>query len=118
MRYTFIALRLFTSLAKAYQLTIDDLRAIEMSIMEGPGRSPVIPGSGGVRKMRFASERSGGGKSGGFRICFLAIEEHRHVYLFTLYAKADAQNITGEQKRQMADVVHEIKKLYRKRIGL
>lgn len=113
MRYTFIALKSFAALLKTYDLTLDDARAMENAIMAEPKVWPVIGGTGGVRKMRFAAERSGAGKSGGFRVCFLLMEEFRHVYLFTLYTKHDASNVTPAQKRQMAALVSEIRKFYR-----
>jgi len=113
MRCTFIALRAFSSLVRSYKLPLEDLRAIENAIMAGPAAWPVVIGTGGIRKMRFASGKSGAGKSGGFRVCYLVIEEQRHVYLFTLYAKNDAQNLTSEQKDQMAALVREIKNYYR-----
>ena len=52
MRHAFISLKLFVSLLKIYGLAIDDVREIENTIMAAPRSSPVIPGTGGVRKMR------------------------------------------------------------------
>jgi hypothetical protein len=114
MRYTFIANKAYAAMLRSYRLTLDDARAIENAIMAGPKVWPVISGTGGVRKMRYAAERSGGGKSGGFRVCYLLLEEQYHVYLFMLYAKNDAQNVTQEQKRQMAALVRQIKELQKR----
>ena len=52
----------------------------------------VIRGSGGVRKVRWV--REGTGKSGGVRIVYLALNESGEVYLLTLYAKSESENIS------------------------
>jgi hypothetical protein len=45
----------------------EDLRAFQSAIIAGPDRSPVVPHSGGLRKIRFG-RRGAQGKSAGFRI--------------------------------------------------
>ena len=57
-----------------------------------PEAGAVIRGSGGVRKVRWA--REGTGKSGGVRIIYLTRNEAGEVYLLTLYAKSDSENIS------------------------
>ena len=52
----------------------------------------VIRGSGGVRKVRWA--REGTGKSGGVRIVYLTRSEAGEVYLLTMYAKSESENIS------------------------
>jgi hypothetical protein len=57
-----------------------------------PEAGAVIRGSGGVRKVRWV--REGAGKSGGVRIVFIARNEAGEVYVLTLYAKSESENIT------------------------
>ena len=57
-----------------------------------PDSGSVIRGSGGVRKVRWA--REGTGKSGGVRIVYLTQNEAGEVYLLTLYAKSESENIS------------------------
>ncbi len=47
---------------------------------------------GGVRKVRWA--REGAGKSDGVRIVYLVRNEAGEVYLLTLYAKSESENIS------------------------
>lgn len=61
-------------------------------IAQNPEVGAVIRGSGGVRKVRWA--REGAGKSGGVRIIYLARNEAGEVYLLTLYAKSEPENIS------------------------
>ncbi len=57
-----------------------------------PDAGTVIRGSGGVRKVRWA--REGTGKSGGVRVVYLARNEAGEVFLLTLYAKSESENIS------------------------
>lgn len=61
-------------------------------IAQNPEAGAVIRGSGGVRKVRCV--REGAGKSGGVRIIYLARNEAGEVYLLTLYAKSESENIS------------------------
>ena len=56
-----------------------------------PEEGDLIRGSGGVRKIRWS--RPGTGKSGGVRIVYLLRIEHGEVYLLTMFAKSDMENI-------------------------
>jgi hypothetical protein len=61
-------------------------------IAQNPEAGAVIRGSGGIRKVRWA--REGAGKSGGVRIVYLARNEAGELYLLTLYAKSESENIS------------------------
>jgi len=61
-------------------------------IAQNPEAGAVIRGSGGVRKVRWA--REGAGRSGGVRIIYLARNEAGEVYLLTLCAKSESENIS------------------------
>jgi hypothetical protein len=60
-------------------------------IAANPEDGVVIRGSGGVRKVRWS--RPGTGKSGGVRVVYLVRNEHGEVYLLTLFAKSEKENI-------------------------
>jgi len=49
--FSFIETRLFTKLVLDY-LADDDYAALQEALMVDPDAGPVIPGSGGVRKLR------------------------------------------------------------------
>ncbi len=51
----------------------------------------MIPGSGGVRKMRWAG--SGRGKRGGLRIIYYWRKSASEIWMLTLYAKNEAESI-------------------------
>jgi hypothetical protein len=60
-------------------------------ISADPGDGVLIRGSGGIRKVRWS--RPGTGKSGGVRVVYLVRTEEGEVYLLTLFAKSEKENI-------------------------
>jgi hypothetical protein len=52
--FSFIETRLFTKLVLEC-LTDEEYGALQESLMRNPDVGPVIPGSGGIRKMRWAA---------------------------------------------------------------
>lgn len=70
----------------------DERAEFAVFIARDPDAGSVIRGSGGVRKVRWA--REGTGKSGGVRIIYLTRNEADEVYLLTLYAKSESENIS------------------------
>jgi len=75
VKAVFIHLDGFHADLKRLGMTDDDLQAIEQTIMRSPTH-PVIRGTGGIRKMRFAPAVRHGGKSGGCRVCYVWFEAH------------------------------------------
>jgi mRNA-degrading endonuclease RelE of RelBE toxin-antitoxin system len=66
-----------------------------------------IPGTGGVRKVRFAAR--GKGKSGGVRVIYYFFDEENPLYAIFLYGKNEQANLTPEQKREVAGFAATIK---------
>src|SRR5690349_9917799 len=79
-------------------LDSDDLLALQNAILEAPKRPPVIPGTGGVRKIRFAPVSWSIGKRGGVRVCYVYFEECGVVVLVMAFSKNEKENLTGEEK--------------------
>ena len=65
--FSFIETRLFTRLVLDY-MTDDEYSGLQRALMSDPEAGPVIPGSGGVRKVRWAAP--GRGKRGGYRVIY------------------------------------------------
>ena len=80
VRYTFIQLRIFMDEARRAGLSAEDQRRIENEIMRRPLAWPLIPSTGGLRKMRFAPTATSRGKSGGVRVCYFLADEAGRVY--------------------------------------
>jgi mRNA-degrading endonuclease RelE of RelBE toxin-antitoxin system len=101
---SFIETRLFTKLVLDY-LTDDDYAALQEALMVDPDVGPVIPGSGGVRKLRWAAP--GRGKRGGYRIIYYVRRVHGVIWMLTMYPKNVAENIPAHVLRQIRKEVED-----------
>lgn len=86
----------------------DERAAMEFYIACGPEDHPVIAGSGGFRKARWA--RQGGGKSGGFRVIYFFIAPPGQVFMASIYAKSRKQTLTAADRNVLAKLAGEIKR--------
>jgi len=66
-----------------------------------------IPGTGGVRKVRFAA--SGRGKRGGARVIYYYLDETIPLYALLAYAKTSKADMTPAEKRAVSALVFAIK---------
>lgn len=69
-----------------------------------PESGDLIPGSGGLRKIRWAG--SGRGKRGGTRVIYYWWVPDKLMMLFA-YRKNEAQDLTSTQKQQLRTLVEE-----------
>ena len=104
---TFIEVPLFTRRWKEIGLNDDDLRALQIMLLKDPKSGPVIEGTGGIRKVRFALENRG--KSGSVRVCYTDFEEYEVTYLITEFTKSDQENLTNEEKNVLKKMVKALK---------
>ena len=66
-----------------------------------------IPGTSGVRKLRFAAQ--GRGKSGGVRVIHYFYDETLPVFALLIYGKNEQVNPTPEQKRAVRAFAEAVK---------
>jgi hypothetical protein len=95
---TVIETRLFQRQWPLYW-TEDERGAFAAYIAAQPTAGEVVPGSGGIRKVRW--QRAGSGKSGGVRVIYFTRTAEGEVVLLTLYAKASTANLTGLQLKEI-----------------
>ena len=85
-----------------------DLFALQMAIMADPRGAPVIGGTGGLRKLRFAAEGSKTGKRGGVRVCYAYLEEHFIILLCAAYDHREKDNLSAADKRGIKQYLEKI----------
>ena len=85
-----------------------DREAMERSIAADPLAAPIIPGSGGIRKMRWTS--SGRGKRGGVRTIYFFHGEAATIYLLTIYAKGEREDLKPGDLKAWSRLVTTIKR--------
>jgi mRNA-degrading endonuclease RelE of RelBE toxin-antitoxin system len=100
-------------LAEAERLFSPDERgAIVDRLAADPTCGVIIPGSGGIRKVRFGF--GGRGKSGGARIIYLFSGENLPVFVLAVFAKNDKANLSAAERNALARFATEIVRNYRR----
>jgi hypothetical protein len=85
---------------RAKKLLIGDQRAaMELELVARWDGWPVIPGTGGARKARFAM--GGKGKSGGGRVVYFVPTSRGVLYLLDIYAKRDKEDLSDAEKNAL-----------------
>jgi hypothetical protein len=108
---SFVHFPAFTRAWKHLKLTDDELRVLEICIMVDPKGPPVVRGTGGLRKARFAPGRWNTGKSGGLRIGYCYVEAYSVVGLIVAYPKSGKENLTKEERnliKTMIERFHQV----------
>jgi hypothetical protein len=102
--FTFIQTRLFARLFDEL-FSDEDLTALEAYLASNPEAGAVVPGSGGVRKMRWGVP--GRGKRGGVRIIYYLKLRDEEIWFLTLYAKNETTTIPGPILKQIKDEIDD-----------
>ncbi len=79
---------------------------MEAAIVAAPDAAPVIRGTGGIRKLRWAG--SGRGKRGGLRAIYFWLAARGAIYMLAAYAKADRDDLTAADRKALARLVAAI----------
>jgi hypothetical protein len=104
----FIETSTFTRLLPAY-LDDEGYRLLQAYLMETPEAGKVIPGTAGLRKLRWRDPRRSKGKRGGLRIIYYHLAEGSQIWLITLYDKDEADDLTAAEKKAYRGLINEIK---------
>ena len=99
---TFVETKLFTELVQDY-LSDDEYAAMQQFLVVNPEAGDVIPGSGGVRKLRWGV--AGRGKRGGLRVIYFLRLRKDEVWMLTLYAKNVSDNIPAKVLRKIKEAI-------------
>jgi mRNA-degrading endonuclease RelE of RelBE toxin-antitoxin system len=100
----FIETSLFTNLIPEY-FDDDDYRELQLFLANQPKAGPVIPGTGGLRKLRWSSGNKG--KRGGVRVIYYFKTSEDQIYLMTIFSKNEATDLTIEEKKILKKMVEE-----------
>ena len=105
MRWTLIQLRGFERSWRSLKLPDEDLQALEAAITRDPDQPPVMRGTGGLRKIRFAPPSRHKGKSGSMRVGYAQFPEASRIYLVTLFLKKDAENLSDADRHAIQSLL-------------
>lgn len=84
-------------------LSDEDYRALQNALVENPERGDLMPGTGGLRKIRWSL--AGRGKRGGARIIYYWWVRESRIYLILAYPKNVQDNLTPAQAKRLAEAI-------------
>ena len=87
-------------------LKSDDQAAMEQAIAAHPEKHPVMPGTGGIRKARWAMQ--GSGKSGGARVVYYYLVVGDQTHFLFIYAKNTQADLTADQRKKFMNYVEAL----------
>ena len=93
-------------------LSETERRGVVDYLAEHPRAGDVMEGTGGIRKLRWG--RGGRGKSGGVRVIYYFFDEEMPLYLLTLFAKNEQENLSKAERNELGKLVDVLVGVWRK----
>jgi mRNA-degrading endonuclease RelE of RelBE toxin-antitoxin system len=87
-------------------LSEDEYLGLQSFLFQYPESGKIVPGTGGVRKIRWAM--TGRGKSGGVRVIYYFKKQDDEIWLLTIYSKNEIENIPAHILRQIAKEIEDV----------
>ena len=92
----------------------DEVDAFVDFLAANPEAGDEIQGTGGCRKIRVAGK--GRGKSGGYRVITFFTGADLPVFLVTIFAKGEKDNLTKSERNGLAKITTILAAEYRKKV--
>jgi mRNA-degrading endonuclease RelE of RelBE toxin-antitoxin system len=86
-------------------LSDDEYRLLQATLVQNPVLGPIIQGSGGIRKVRWALK--GHGKRGGVRVIYYWKDIDQRAYMLLIYSKSEQDDITPSQVKILKRILDE-----------
>jgi hypothetical protein len=103
---------------ESFELTDEDLAALQISIMCAPRAAPVISGTRGLRKLRYSPESWNTGKSHALRVCYVYFEKYGMVLLCLVFRKGELETISAAGKKEINKAIVRIEENLKKKFGV
>jgi len=86
-------------------LSDEQYRALQLALILRPEQGLLIPGTGGLRKLRWGT--TGRGKRSGLRTIYYWAVDEGTCYMLYIYSKAEKESPSRSQLRAMARAARE-----------
>ena len=86
-------------------LSNEEYRQLQLALIIHPEMGAVIPGSGGLRKVRWSI--GGRGKRGGVRVIYYWAVVHDRILMLFMYAKNEQDDLTPERLKVLRRIIEE-----------
>lgn len=100
----FIETPVFTKLVEEL-LPHDSYLDLQLVLLLRPDTGPIIPGSGGLRKVRRGIEQKG--KRGGLRVIYYWDKPSEAIYMLFICRKNEREDLTPEQSKFLRRLIKE-----------
>lgn len=109
MKAVFVETSDFTEWVYEY-LPDDSYAKLQQELMENPKAGRVMPGCGGLRKLRWADPGRGKGKRSGARVIYLYVPEVKWFFMADVYGKDEKDDLSADEKKVLKALAEELKK--------
>jgi hypothetical protein len=109
MHAVFVETTDFTVLVSEY-LTEEGYAQLQLDLMQNPQCAAVLPGCGGLRKVRASDAGRGKGKRGGVRVIYLHVPASKRFLMLDIYGKGEQEDLSVAQKRILARLASEYRR--------
>lgn len=86
-------------------LSDEEYRHLQMELSNHPDMGAIIPGSGGLRKVRWGLQ--GRGKRGGVRVIYYWAVTHNRLLMLLIYPKNVQDNLSPDQLKVLKNIVED-----------
>jgi hypothetical protein len=83
----------------------DEYKSLQIALLLRPEQGSIIPGSGGLRKVRWARKRMG--KRGGIRLIYYWDKKTESFYMLLIYSKSKKDDLSQDQLRILNQLIKE-----------
>jgi hypothetical protein len=88
-------------------LTDLEYSQLQHELVANPNAGDVIPGTGGLRKLRWGEARRRKGKRGGIRVIYYWHVRGSLMYMLLAYSKGQQDDLTPNEKRLLKQLIAE-----------
>jgi hypothetical protein len=103
MKATFVESNGFRAVREGY-LPDPVYARLQIVLMSDPECGDVIPGCGGLRKLRISDSSRAKGKRGGARLIYLFVPEAKCFLLIDIYGKGHKLDLTQREKKVLSQL--------------
>ena len=114
MKLSFVEALDFTKVIYEYFGSDTAFATFQEALLANPERGDVMPGCGGLRKMRWRDARRGKGSRGGLRIIYLHVADAKRILLLDVYDKDETDDLTRDEKRILASLAQSYREEVRR----
>jgi putative transcriptional regulator len=108
MSKVFVETTVFTKIRNEF-LSEKDYEDLQKDLADRPDWGDVMPGCGGLRKLRIADPKRGKGKRSGARLIYLYIPQTAHFLMLDIYGKNEKEDLSANDKRDLRQLAQVFK---------